>query len=69
MYVYISVCDIPMGLADKHIVKDYQITASTYLDRFHVASRARIYTQKDGSYAGGWMPRLSPFKYFNGQNS
>ena len=53
----ISVCDVPMGINDRQIIKDFQIKASSYLDRFHYASRGRIYTQKDGSYGGGWIPR------------
>ncbi|XP_033761396.1 mucin-5AC-like [Pecten maximus] len=59
-----TVCDVPMGMADKQIIKDFQLSASSYLDRFHNAGRGRIFTQKDGSYGGGWIPAVNNTRQF-----
>jgi len=47
-----------MGLSNKMIVTDSQLTASSKLNEFSGANRGRIYMEKDGSLTGGWIPRL-----------
>ncbi|XP_076461744.1 uncharacterized protein LOC143294198 [Babylonia areolata] len=55
-------CNVPMGLTNPDIVSSNQLQASSVLDVFHSADRARIYTQKDGPYSGGWQPRVNDDK-------
>ncbi|XP_052092501.1 mucin-5AC-like [Mytilus californianus] len=52
-------CEIPMGLSNKFIVTDSQLTSSSKLNNFTGAERGRIYTEKDGSFTGGWVPSVS----------
>ncbi|KAK3108253.1 hypothetical protein FSP39_004202 [Pinctada imbricata] len=52
-------CDIPLGITNKAIIADTQLTASSILDGFHGAERGRIYTEKDGSFSGGWTPSIN----------
>lgn len=47
-----------MGLSNKFIVTDSQLTSSSKLKNFTGAERGRIYTEKDGSFTGGWVPRF-----------
>ncbi|KAL8604894.1 hypothetical protein ACOMHN_028522 [Nucella lapillus] len=52
-------CNVPMGLTNPEIVSTKQLRASSSLDVYHKPDRARIYTQKDGPYSGGWQPRVN----------
>ncbi|KAL3831915.1 hypothetical protein ACJMK2_023609 [Sinanodonta woodiana] len=54
-----SVCDVPMGIENPLIIGDKQLSASSSQDTFHSASRGRLYSEKDGSFAGAWVPQVS----------
>ncbi|KAK3611483.1 hypothetical protein CHS0354_039095 [Potamilus streckersoni] len=54
-----SVCDVPMGVENSLIIGDKQLSASSSQDTFHSASRGRLYSEKDGSFAGAWVPQVS----------
>lgn len=54
---FLSVCDVKMGLSNGLIVSNAQFKASSVMDSFHGAERARLYTHRDGALAGGWTPR------------
>ncbi|XP_041367296.1 uncharacterized protein LOC121381939 [Gigantopelta aegis] len=51
-------CDVSMGVENPRIVGGRQLTASSMMDIFHSAERARLYTSKDGHYAGAWVPQF-----------
>ncbi|KAK3611486.1 hypothetical protein CHS0354_039099 [Potamilus streckersoni] len=55
----LSVCDVPMGVENSLIIGDKQLSASSSQDTFHSASRGRLYSEKDGSFAGAWVPQVS----------
>ncbi|XP_048245023.1 mucin-5AC-like isoform X2 [Haliotis rufescens] len=55
-------CDVPMGIQNPGLIGDRQLTASSSLNEFTGAERARPYTQKDGSYSGGWIPKYTDTK-------
>ncbi|XP_067650638.1 mucin-5AC-like [Haliotis asinina] len=55
-------CDVPMGIENPGLVGDRQLTASSSLNQFTGAERARPYTQKDGAYSGGWIPKYTDTK-------
>ena len=46
-----------MGVENHLIVKDQQLSASSSKDVFTGPERARLYGDKDGSFAGAWVPR------------
>ena len=43
-------------------IADYQITASSRWDKYHVASRARLNIKLSGNMRGGWSARTMDLK-------
>ena len=43
-------------------IADYQITASSQLDKYHAASRARLNIKLSGNMKGGWTARTEDLK-------
>jgi hypothetical protein len=64
MVILITVCKLPMGVENHLIVKDQQLSASSSKDMFTGPERARLYGDKDGSFAGAWVPRYIQTTYF-----
>ncbi|XP_052248669.1 mucin-5AC-like isoform X9 [Dreissena polymorpha] len=64
MMVPPSLCDVPMGIENHLIVKDIQLSASSSKDQFTGAERARLYSEKDGSFSGGWMAGENNLKQY-----
>lgn len=56
-FFFVSVCKLPMGVENHLIVKDQQLSASSSKDAYTGPERARLYGDKDGSFAGAWVPR------------
>jgi len=54
-------CISPLGM-ENGAIADYQITASSQLDKYHAASRARLNIKLSGSMKGGWTARTEDLK-------
>ncbi|KAL4222951.1 Mucin-5B [Mactra antiquata] len=59
-----SFCILPMGIENHLIVKDQQLSASSSKDVLTGPERARLYGDKDGSFAGAWVAGENNLKQY-----
>ncbi|WAR09835.1 CRAM-like protein [Mya arenaria] len=57
-------CDIPLGVTDRQIVSDSQLSASTSFNFTFEATNGRLMQQPSGTNGGAWMPRFFDTQQF-----
>ncbi|WAR09825.1 MFGM-like protein [Mya arenaria] len=57
-------CDMPLGVTDRQIVSDSQLSASTSFNFSYEATNGRLMQQPSGTNGGAWMPRFFDTQQF-----
>ncbi|WAR14241.1 HMCT-like protein [Mya arenaria] len=57
-------CDIPLGVTDRQIVSDSQLSASTSFNFTFETTNGRLMQQPSGTNGGAWMPRFFDTQQF-----
>lgn len=56
LFIFVAVSRLPLGVSDKRI-RDSALSASSFWDRYHAASRGRLHICKSGRFRGAWSAR------------